>query len=44
MLKAHEISEDDEKQALGEVQKLTDNHIEAINELMKQKEAEIMEV
>ena len=44
LLKEHEISEDDEKQAVAEVQKLTDQHIEKINEILKKKEAEIMEV
>jgi len=43
-LKDHTISEDDEKQALGEVQKLTDLHITKIDETLKKKEAEIMEV
>jgi ribosome recycling factor len=44
MLKDHEISEDDEKHALAEVQKATDQHIEEINAALKKKEAEIMEV
>ena len=44
MLKSHEVSEDDEKQAVAEVQKLTDQHIEHINEALKKKEAEILEV
>ncbi|HVR70581.1 MAG TPA: ribosome recycling factor [Vicinamibacteria bacterium] len=44
MLKDHEVSEDDEKQAVAEVQKLTDQHIEQINEAAKKKEAEIMAV
>ena len=44
MLKDHEVSEDDEKQSMAEVQKLTDQHIEQINEVMKKKEAEIMAV
>jgi ribosome recycling factor len=44
MLKTHEIGEDDEKQALAEVQKLTDHHIERINELLKKKEADILQV
>jgi ribosome recycling factor len=43
-LKDHEVSEDDEKQAVAEVQKLTDQHIEQINEALKKKEAEILEV
>ena len=32
LLKDHEVSEDDEKQAMAEVQKLTDQHIEQIND------------
>jgi ribosome recycling factor len=44
LLKEHDVSEDDEKQALAEVQKLTDHHIEEINAALKKKEAEIMEV
>jgi ribosome recycling factor len=44
LLKEHEVSEDDEKHALGEVQRLTDQHIEEINSALKNKEAEIMEV
>jgi len=44
LLKTHEVSEDDEKLAIAEVQKLTDQHIEKVNEILKKKEAEIMEV
>ncbi len=44
LLKEHKLSEDDEKHAAAEVQKLTDQHIEKINEIVKKKEAEIMEV
>ena len=44
MLKSHEVSEDDEKQAMAEVQKMTDQHIEQINEILKKKETEIMAV
>jgi len=44
LLKDHEVSEDDEKHAVAEVQKLTDDHIEKINEILKTKEAEILEV
>ncbi len=44
LLKDHDISEDDEKHALAEVQKLTDQHIEEIGAALKKKEAEIMEV
>ncbi len=44
LLKDHEVSEDDEKHAAAEVQKLTDHHTEKINEALKKKETEIMEV
>jgi ribosome recycling factor len=44
LLKDHEVSEDDEKQAVAEVQKMTDQHIEQINEALKKKEGEILEV
>jgi ribosome recycling factor len=44
MLKDHEVSEDEEKQAMAEVQKLTDHSIEQINDILKKKEAEILEV
>lgn len=42
--KAGEISEDDMRRAEAEVQKLTDAHIKDIDEALKRKEAEIMEV
>ncbi len=44
MLKEHEVSEDDEKGAVAEVQKLTDQFIEEINQILKKKETEIMAV
>jgi len=44
MLKDKLISEDAERDALTEVQKLTDNHISKIDELAKSKEQEIMNV
>ena len=44
MLKDKAISEDDEKHAIAEVQKLTDHSIEQINDLLKKKEADIMAV
>ena len=44
MLKDKGISEDEERGALAEVQKLTDTYIEKINELMRKKEEEIMTV
>jgi ribosome recycling factor len=44
MLKDKAISEDDEKHATLEVQKLTDHSIEQIGELLKKKEADILSV
>jgi ribosome recycling factor len=44
ILKSHEISEDDEKRSTADVQKLTDQHIAQIDDILKKKEAEIMEV
>ena len=39
-----EVGQDDERQAEQRVQKLTDEHTKSIDELLKHKEAEIMEV
>jgi ribosome recycling factor len=44
MLKGHEISEDDEKRALDEIQKLTDKHIDEVGNVLKHKEQDIMAV
>jgi ribosome recycling factor len=44
MLKEHKISEDDEKRALDEIQKLTDKHIDDVANVLKHKEADIMAV
>jgi ribosome recycling factor len=44
MLKASEISEDDEKRALEEIQKLTDKHIDEVGSVLRQKEQDIMVV
>jgi ribosome recycling factor len=44
MLKNHEISEDDEKRALDEIQKLTDKHIDEVASVLKHKEQDIMAV
>ena len=43
-LKKHEVSENDERRAHDEVQKLTDRHIAEIDKLLAQKEAELMAV
>ncbi|HZS47437.1 MAG TPA: ribosome recycling factor [Blastocatellia bacterium] len=44
MLKDKELSEDDEKKALDEIQKLTDSYIGKIADLAKHKETELMKV
>ena len=44
MLKDKTISEDDEKHALAEIQKLTDDHIHKLEEVAKKKEQEILTV
>ena len=44
MLKSHEISEDDEKRALEEIQKLTDKNIDEVGNILKHKEQDIMAV
>ena len=42
MLKEHKISEDDEKRALDEVQKVTDAHIKQIDDLQAKKDQELL--
>ncbi len=42
--KAGDMSEDEEKRAIDDVQKLTDDHIEKINEVLEAKEKEILEI
>jgi ribosome recycling factor len=42
MLRESAISEDDEKKGLDEVQKLTDQHVELIDELQKKKDADLL--
>ncbi|MEX3611595.1 MAG: ribosome recycling factor [Burkholderia sp.] len=44
LVKDKEISEDDERRASDEVQKLTDKHVAEIDKLVQTKEAEIMTV
>jgi ribosome recycling factor len=44
LMKDHEVSEDDEKRAVAEVQKMTDQHIAEIDAILKKKEAEVMAV
>ena len=43
-LKKKDISENDERRAADDVQKLTDRHIAEIDKLLAQKEAELMAV
>ena len=43
-LKKKTVSENDERRAQDEVQKLTDRHIAEIDKLLAQKEAELMAV
>jgi ribosome recycling factor len=42
--KEHTISQDDEKRGLEEVQKMTDRYVGLIDELLKTKEKEILEI
>ena len=44
LLKDKAISEDDEKRALDEIQKLTDRHIDEVASVLKQKEQDVMAV
>ncbi len=44
LLKDKLVSEDDERQALDEVQKLSDAHIAKLDAAFKSKEKEIMEI
>jgi ribosome recycling factor len=42
MLKEHQISEDDEKRSLDEVQKITDLHVKGIDDLQQKKDQELL--
>ncbi len=42
LFKDHQISEDDERRGLAEVQKITDQYIREIDELQKKKDAELL--
>ena len=44
LVKNGEVGDDEERAAESRVQKLTDEHTTRIDELLKRKEAEIMEV
>jgi len=42
LLKEHKISEDDERRALDEVQKITDQHVTMIDDIQKKKDQELL--
>jgi ribosome recycling factor len=42
LLKEHKISEDDERRALDEVQKITDQHVGLIDDMQKKKDGELL--
>ena len=44
LVKNGEVGDDEERRAEGAVQKLTDDHVKRIDDMLKHKEAEIMEV
>lgn len=44
LLKEKEISEDEERKAMDEVQKLTDKFVAAVDEALKNKEADLLEI
>ncbi len=44
LVKEKEISEDDERRAQDDIQKLTDEHVAKIDEVLAEKEAELMEI
>jgi ribosome recycling factor len=44
LVKEREITEDEERRAEGEVQKLTDGHIGTIDRILAEKEKELMEI
>lgn len=44
LLKEKEISEDDERKAQDQIQKITDTYVGKVDELLKVKEAELMEI
>ena len=44
LLKDHEVSEDDERHAQADVQKLTDRYIAEIDKILHAKEADLMAI
>ena len=43
LLKNHDLSEDDERRALHDVQTVTDEHIHQIDDLQKAKDTELLD-
>lgn len=43
LLRNHELSEDDERRALDDIQKLTNDHVGKIDDLQKAKDAELLD-
>ena len=44
LVKNGDVGDDEERRAESQVQKLTDDHVKKLDDLLKHKEAEIMEV
>ena len=44
MLKSHDVSEDDERRALDDLQKMTDRYIAEIDRVLQAKEADLLAV
>jgi ribosome recycling factor len=44
LLKEKEISEDDDHRAADEIQRLTDDMVKRVDQLLQEKEADLMEV
>lgn len=44
LIKSESLSKDDERRAEGEIQKLTDEFVAKVDEVLKEKEAELMEI
>ena len=44
LLKKKEISEDEEKQSSDYIQKITDKHIQSAENILKEKESDLMQV
>jgi ribosome recycling factor len=44
LLKEKEISEDQERKAQDDIQKITDTHVARVDKVLAEKEAELMEI